>query len=200
MRFKEFKEAFGDDGWDSLISKHMSSILSGGNLSPDLMKSFNDLSGKEKSPVSPASSATDTKSNAIGFDKPSTANKSQINPVQGPVNSKFGEPRKGRSHPGVDIGAQSGTPIKAPITGQITQAEMPANDCGGTIAISDGNVQHRFCHCSKINVSVGQYVKQGAVVGLTGGGPRDAGKGRSSGPHLHWEKKLASGGLVNPMA
>jgi murein DD-endopeptidase MepM/ murein hydrolase activator NlpD len=199
MRFKEFKEAFGDDGWDSLISKHMSSMLSGGNQT-DLIKSLTDLSGKQKAPVSPVSPATDTPANAIGFDKPSAANKSQINPVQGPVNSKFGEPRKGRSHPGVDIGAQSGTPIKAPITGQVTQAEMSSNDCGGTIAISDGNVQHRFCHCSKINVSVGQYVKQGAVVGLTGGGKRDAGRGRSSGPHLHWEKKLASGGLVNPMA
>jgi murein DD-endopeptidase MepM/ murein hydrolase activator NlpD len=199
MRFREFKEAFGDDGWDDLISKNMSSMLSGGGAS-DLMKSFTDLSGKQKSPALPATSSTDTKSNAIGFDKTSGTNKSQIDPVQGKVTSKFGEPRKGRSHPGVDIGAQSGTPIKAPITGQVTQAVMSNDDCGGTIAISDGNVQHRFCHCSKINVSVGQYVKQGSVVGLTGGGSRDTGRGRSTGPHLHWEKKLASGGLVNPMA
>jgi murein DD-endopeptidase MepM/ murein hydrolase activator NlpD len=124
----------------------------------------------------------------------------EIKPVQGSVNSNFGANRGNRSHPGVDIKAMSGTPIRAPITGQVTQAFMTNNDCGGTIAVSNGSVQHRFCHCSKINVSVGQYVKQGDVVGLTGGGPGDVGRGHSSGPHLHWEKKLASGGLVNPMA
>jgi GH24 family phage-related lysozyme (muramidase) len=72
MRFKEFKEAFGDDGWDDLISKNMSSILSGGSLSPDLMKSFTDLSGKEKSP-SPSSTDTKSKSDAVGFGKMSGA-------------------------------------------------------------------------------------------------------------------------------
>jgi murein DD-endopeptidase MepM/ murein hydrolase activator NlpD len=198
MRFKEFKEAISGDGWDDLISQGMTSMLSTGSPT-DLAKYFTDFSGN-KTGKSTATPSSDDGAVVIGKPSVTGGSKSQITPVQGSVTSKFGEPRKGRSHQGVDIGAQSGTPIKAPITGQVVQAEMSANDCGGTIAISDGNVQHRFCHCSKINVSVGQYVKQGAVVGLTGGGPRDAGKGRSSGPHLHWEKKLASGGLVNPMA
>ena len=125
---------------------------------------------------------------------------SEIKPVQGPVTSNFGAARRGRSHPGTDIGVPSGTQIKAPITGQVTQAAMTNNDCGGTIAISNGKAQHRFCHCSKIYVSVGQYVRQGDIVGLTGGGRGDSGRGHSTGPHLHWEKKLASGGLVNPLA
>ena len=129
-----------------------------------------------------------------------TTGTSEIKPVQGSVTSNFGVGRKGGSHPGVDIRAASGTQIKAPITGQVTQAAMTNNSCGGTIAISNGTVQHRFCHCSKIYVSVGQYVRQGDVVGLTGGGSGDSGRGHSTGPHLHWEKKLASGGLVNPLA
>lgn len=124
----------------------------------------------------------------------------EIKPVIGPVTSKFGAARKGRSHPGADIGVPSGTKIQAPITGQVTQAVMSSDGCGGTIAISNGKTQHRFCHCSKINVTVGQYVKQGDIVGLTGGGKSDTGRGHSTGPHLHWEKKLASGDLINPLA
>jgi lysozyme len=75
MRFREFKEAFGDDGWDDLISKNMSSMLSGGNQT-DLIKSLTDLSGKQKSP-SPSSTDTKTKTNsksdAVGFGKVSGA-------------------------------------------------------------------------------------------------------------------------------
>jgi murein DD-endopeptidase MepM/ murein hydrolase activator NlpD len=158
-------------------------------------------SANGRSAVSPvANKGAATSARAISPQPMKGSSTGEIKPVQGSVSSNFGANRGNRSHPGVDIKAASGTPIRAPITGQVTQAFMTNNDCGGTIAISDGNVQHRFCHCSKINVSVGQYVKQGAVVGLTGGGPGDVGRGHSTGPHLHWEKKLASGGLVNPMA
>jgi GH24 family phage-related lysozyme (muramidase) len=75
MRFKEFKEAFGNDGWDDLIGQSMSSLLSGGKAA-DLMKSFTGSSKTKTSPTSPTSptsSSTDTKSksksDAIGLDK-----------------------------------------------------------------------------------------------------------------------------------
>ena len=58
MRFKEFKEAFGNDGWDNLIGQSMSSLLSGGKAA-DLMKSF---TGSSKDPNSNQNS-TDSKSN-----------------------------------------------------------------------------------------------------------------------------------------
>ena len=131
---------------------------------------------------------------------------STIKPVNASVTSPFGprrEPKPGASanHLGVDLGSAVGTPVKAPISGRVTQAVMSTNACGGTIAISNGTVQHRFCHCSKINVQVGQDVEQGAVVGLTGGGPGTPGAGVSTGPHLHWEKKiLATNTLTNPLA
>jgi GH24 family phage-related lysozyme (muramidase) len=71
MRFKEFKEAFGDDGWDDLIGKGMSSMLSGGDPT-DLIKNFTDLSGKQKSSAPPSADAK-SKSNEIGFGKMSGA-------------------------------------------------------------------------------------------------------------------------------
>jgi len=131
---------------------------------------------------------------------------STIKPVNAPVTSPFGPrraPKPGASanHLGVDLGSAAGTPVKAPISGRVTQAVMANNACGGTIAISNGTVQHRFCHCSKIDVRVGDEVEQGEVVGLTGGGAGNPGAGTSTGPHLHWEKKiLATNTPVNPMA
>jgi murein DD-endopeptidase MepM/ murein hydrolase activator NlpD len=223
MRFKEIKEAYEDHVWDDFISSGSAGNLLksfGGDMT-SLLKKFPMLKGiidakpndpemdldtgqpiakpiKGTVPSTNKGAASGKSAQPIQYKM--TGSKSEIKPVQGSITSNFGAPRGGRSHPGVDISAASGTQIRAPITGQVTQAEMASNDCGGTIAISNGSVQHRFCHCSKVNVRVGQYVKQGDIVGLTGGGLRDVGRGHSSGPHLHWEKKLASGGLVNPMA
>jgi hypothetical protein len=50
----------------------------------------------------------------------------------------------------------------------------------------------------KINVAPGQQVKQGDIIGISGGGANDVGRGRSDGPHLHFTLSL-SGQSVNPM-
>lgn len=103
------------------------------------------------------------------------------------VNSPYG-PRWGRQHHGVDLKANSGTSIKSPLDGEVIDAEIRADDCGGTIYIqhADG-LKSRYCHCKQINVRKGQLVKKGEIIGLTGGGQGDPGKGRSDGPHLHFE-------------
>jgi murein DD-endopeptidase MepM/ murein hydrolase activator NlpD len=128
----------------------------------------------------------------------------QITPANGPITSKFGQRNlklKGASknHQAVDIGVSVGTPVKAPISGTVVEAKPDSKGCGGTISISNGNIKHRFCHCSKINVHVGDEVKQGDVVGLSGGKPGAFGAGTSTNPHLHWEKYV-SNVAINPMA
>jgi murein DD-endopeptidase MepM/ murein hydrolase activator NlpD len=161
--------------------------------------------------TSSSSGWTDSSGNAIRSGdgsqvKAGTGNEKQIKPVDGRVTSPYGirkkpKARASANHRAVDFGVPVGTPVKAPISGQVTQAVISNDDCGGTIAISNGTVQHRFCHCSKINVRVGDTVEQGDIVGLTGGGKGDPGAGTSTGPHLHWEKKLlATNQLVNPLA
>jgi murein DD-endopeptidase MepM/ murein hydrolase activator NlpD len=127
-----------------------------------------------------------------------------ILPVNGRVTSPFGKrqsPTAGAStnHPGVDLAASTGTPVRSPISGKVVYARMDDNPCGGTIAILNNKEKHRFCHCSKIIVDVGQTVAQGDIVGLTGGGKSDPGRGVSTGSHLHWEKQIA-GLQVDPMA
>jgi murein DD-endopeptidase MepM/ murein hydrolase activator NlpD len=103
------------------------------------------------------------------------------------ITSKFGL-RWGRMHSGVDIKAVSGTEIKSPSDGEVVESDFKPGGCGGTIAIKHGdNMKTRYCHCKRIDVSKGDTVKQGDVIGLSGGGYSDKGKGNSEGPHLHFE-------------
>lgn len=114
------------------------------------------------------------------------------------VSSPYG-PRGGRTHYGVDLSASSGTPIKSPLDGQVIDAAMRSDDCGGTIYVqhADG-YRTRYCHCKQVNVSKGQTVKKGDVLGLSGGGSGDPGRGRSTGAHLHFEV-YKNNKPVNPM-
>jgi len=145
------------------------------------------------------------KKGGIGIDPDKSSDTGlKVKPVDGQVTSQFGHrkapvPGATTNHPGVDLAAQTGTPVRSPISGKVVYASMDNNACGGTIAVSNGKEKHRFCHCSKISVSVGDEVKKGSVVGLTGGGRNDPGRGISTGPHLHWEKYVA-GNVVDPMA
>jgi murein DD-endopeptidase MepM/ murein hydrolase activator NlpD len=119
-------------------------------------------------------------------------------PIQG-VTSKFATVRTTGKHPGVDLKAKTGTPIKSPADGKVIDARFKEGACGGTIQVQHGGgFTSRYCHASAINVSIGQTVKQGDVLGLSGGGANDKGRGRSTGPHLHFELKK-DGALVDPM-
>lgn len=124
-----------------------------------------------------------------------------MNPVgSSKVSSAFGVKRSYETHPGVDIPVPSGTAIKAPADGIVKTANPNHNrQCGGTIDIDYGNgFWSRFCHVKRVDVSQGSVVKRGQVVGLSGGGSDDPGKGNSQGPHLHFTLKK-DGKLVDPM-
>ena len=124
-----------------------------------------------------------------------------MNPVgSSKVSSAFGVKRSYETHPGVDIPVPSGTAIKAPADGIVKTANPNHNrQCGGTIDIDYGNgFWSRFCHVKRVDVSQGSVVKRGQVVGLSGGGSDDPGRGNSQGPHLHFTLKK-DGKLVDPM-
>ncbi len=114
------------------------------------------------------------------------------------LNSPFGS-RWGRMHAGADLSASSGTQIKSPLDGEVIDAETRNDACGGTIYIKHAdNIKTRYCHCKQINVSKGEIVKKGQVIGLTGGASGDPGRGRSDGAHLHFEV-YKDGKVVDPM-
>jgi murein DD-endopeptidase MepM/ murein hydrolase activator NlpD len=87
-------------------------------------------------------------------------------------------------HAGYDLGADKGTPIYAPMTGTVVLAE-PLQVRGRAVILDHGRgVFTGFWHLSQIDVTVGQVVGKGQVVGLVGN------SGLSTGPHLHWEMRV----------
>lgn len=112
-------------------------------------------------------------------------------PIYGPISSYYGS--RGGSHTGLDITSPTGTAIKAADAGTVTGACYQGG-YGNIITINHGNgMVTRYAHCSAINVSVGQSVSKGTVIGKVGS------TGRSTGPHLHLEV-LVNGGFRNPLS
>ena len=117
------------------------------------------------------------------------------------ITSKYNEVssvRNNRQHKGLDLGVQSGTQVLAPQDGTIKTAQTTQGNCGGLIEITHAdNITTRYCHLKKLNVSPGQTIKAGQVIGLSGGGANDPGKGLTTGAHLHFEV-LVGNQFVNP--
>lgn len=107
------------------------------------------------------------------------------------ITSKYNEVstiRNNRQHKGLDLGVQSGTEVLAPQDGTIKTSQTTQGNCGGLIEITHAdNITTRYCHLKSLNVKQGQTVTAGQVIGLSGGGANDPGKGLSTGPHLHFE-------------
>lgn len=107
-------------------------------------------------------------------------------PVQGRISGRFGNQRvydgtPKAPHSGMDIAVPAGTPVKAPAGGVVTFAAPDLYLTGGTLLIDHGRgISSNFLHLSRIDVKVGDVVKQGDVIAAVGA------TGRATGPHLHW--------------
>ena len=96
-----------------------------------------------------------------------------------------------RNHKGIDHAAPSGTPVYASADGYVTKAE-PFSSYGNYIQIEHGgDFQTRYAHLSGYAVAAGQQVRKGDLIGYVGT------TGRSTGPHLHYEVRVA-GEAVDP--
>ena len=118
-------------------------------------------------------------------------------PLQGPLNSGFGyrqDPfgQGTRLHTGLDIGADTGTPIHAAASGTVNSAGWNGG-YGNCVIIDHGDgLATLYGHQSRIAVSAGQMVNQGDVIGYVGS------TGNSTGPHLHFEVRV-NGSPVDPL-
>jgi murein DD-endopeptidase MepM/ murein hydrolase activator NlpD len=115
-----------------------------------------------------------------------------LNPA--PITSRFGwrtHPLTGvrRFHSGVDIGAPTGTPVVATVSGTVVSAGWNGG-YGKAVIIQQPNGvrQTLYGHLSQISVQAGQTIEQGTVLGLVGS------TGQSTGPHLHYEDRVANSG------
>jgi len=117
-------------------------------------------------------------------------------PARGWVTSHFGNrtsPFSGilKFHEGMDIAAQTGTPVAASADGVVLKAGF-GTGYGNMVEISHGyGIKTLYAHNSRLNVKAGQRVRRGDIISYVGD------SGSSTGPHLHYEVRL-NGLAVNP--
>lgn len=116
-------------------------------------------------------------------------------PLSGTITSEFGEREvilngMTSDHKGIDIAAESGTNIKAAMTGTVSVAEENS-EYGKFIKIINGDVMTVYAHCEKLKVKKGDKVKIGKTIATVGS------TGNSTGPHLHFEIRLENR-YINP--
>lgn len=109
--------------------------------------------------------------------------------------------RWAHKHSGQDFAVPVGTEVQATHSGTVVKAgpngggDGPAY--GNAIVISHGNgVYSQYAHLSQIDVHIGQSVKTGERIALSGN------TGNSSGPHVHFEIRTTPnyGSAINPVS
>jgi murein DD-endopeptidase MepM/ murein hydrolase activator NlpD len=99
----------------------------------------------------------------------------------------------GSKHNGMDLGAPTGTKIKAPLTGTVrmtgnTDLVPGCYSWGQWVLIDHPNgLSSMFAHLSRISVTPGQTIGTGDIVGYVGS------TGYSTGPHLHYTVYVTDG-------
>lgn len=117
-------------------------------------------------------------------------------PVRGILSSVFGVrispfTQTPVFHHGLDIVAQTGTPVLASASGVVVKSGYEAQY--GNVVVVDHGAGYRsvYAHMSSSSVEEGAFVNRGEEVGKVGS------TGRSTGPHLHYEVRV-NGLPVNP--
>jgi murein DD-endopeptidase MepM/ murein hydrolase activator NlpD len=125
-----------------------------------------------------------------------------VHPVKGPITTKYGQTTDahgkelwgGNQHKAIDYGVPVGTPVQAAASGTVKATGSGAGErsYGNYIELDHGNgYTTLYAHLSSIQVTTGQSVVQGQVIGLSGA------TGYATGPHLHFEVRK-NGMKINP--
>lgn len=113
----------------------------------------------------------------------------------GPTDEPLDSGYNGYAHfnKGLDYGVPVGTSIDSPVSGTVIAAGDQGDGWGTSVKIraADGSI-HNFGHLSGVNVSPGQQVNAGTIVGKSGN------TGASTGPHISYDVQNPSGQFVDP--
>lgn len=101
-------------------------------------------------------------------------------------------PRWGAFHSGIDLAAPMLTPIYAAAGGVVKESGAAPGYGNAVVITHDATTDTLYGHMEKILVREGQQVRAGQLIALVGN------RGRSTGPHLHFEVHL-DGTPVNPL-
>ena len=92
----------------------------------------------------------------------------------------------GKGHNGIDLRASVGTPVKSAADGRVVAWGDTDRACAGVsygkwvLVEHDNNLSTLYAHLSYIQVSVGDTLRNGQILGYSGN------TGYSTGPHLHF--------------
>jgi murein DD-endopeptidase MepM/ murein hydrolase activator NlpD len=126
-----------------------------------------------------------------------------MNPGEGfRVSSPYGtrkDPNGGSTqhHGGTDYAMPVGTPVLAAADGivdTVTTQAGSSRSYGLYVVLRHEGFYTYYAHLSKVIVKVGDQVRQGQTIALSGGAKGAPGAGSSTGPHLHFEVKKTKGG------
>jgi len=101
---------------------------------------------------------------------------------------------QGRSHEGIDIFAERGTPIQATTQGIVNK--VGEDDLGGHVVmiIGPGGAGHYYAHLEDYaDISANDWVNPGDIIGYVG----DSGNAKGTPPHVHYGIYI-NGSAVNP--
>jgi murein DD-endopeptidase MepM/ murein hydrolase activator NlpD len=118
-------------------------------------------------------------------------------PIRGRLSSPYGwrnDPISGRRrfHAALDLAANTGTPVKAPMDGRISTVGLNAVYGKYIILSHTGGFQTLYAHLNTVSVAQGAYISRGTKIGEVGS------TGYSTGPHLHFAI-YKNGKPVNPL-
>lgn len=106
----------------------------------------------------------------------------RLNPITGYI----------KPHKGIDLALPIGTPVLGVADGKVIVSK-DSNLAGKYITIKhNNNYLTRYMHLKKVFVQIGQNIKMGEKIALSGN------SGRSTGPHLHYEMWI-NNKAVNPL-
>lgn len=118
-------------------------------------------------------------------------------PLAGRLSSPFGwraiSVNGNRYHLGLDVAADAGTPVRAARAGRVTRAGWVGAYGYAVYVDHEGGAQTRYAHLSLLDVTAGERLAAGDVLGRVGS------SGASTGPHLHFEVRL-QGRAVDPLS
>jgi len=98
-----------------------------------------------------------------------------------------------KMHYGLDVNLSNNQPIESNVNGKVITSTY-GSGFGNYVVVQDSNgYKHYYAHMNQRNVNVGDTVKVGQTLGLTGS------TGNSTGAHLHYEVRDVNGNNVDPL-